>query len=199
MRQQQERQLKQPLPGPRDVWGISSVEWRNGFQDVRQQKQFHHCLDPSKENPPGEVVGLPGGNTMARRTPGIRSPSVRTGSPGSAILTRAKATGIRTPKTQNRQLPMDRARRATGNVGTPQQKMRSVIGGKVVTSSKSADAMRMQQRKPASSLAGAKPGIAGIATASRQMGSPAASAIASLARPLKRKPTRGGSRGSSRR
>jgi len=138
-----------------------------------------------------------------RRTPGIRSPSVRTGSPGSAILTRAKATGIRTPRTQNRQLVMDRHRRATGNVGKPQQKIRSVIGGKVVTSSKSADAMRMQQRKPASSIAALpsqKMQLSGIATASRQMGSPAASAIASLARPLKRKPTRGTtSRSSSRR
>ncbi len=144
---------------------------------------------------------------MARRSPGIRSPSVRTGNPGSAILGRAKAGGIRSRPPRNTQRVIEQHRKATGNVGKPQQKMRSVgRGGKVVTSSKSADAMNMQQRKPASSIAALpsqKMGLgqlSGIATASRQMGSPAASAIASLARPLKRKPTRGmTSRGSSRR
>jgi hypothetical protein len=141
---------------------------------------------------------------MARRSPGIRSPSVRTGNPGSAIVGRTKA-GVRSRSPRNTQRVIERARKAGGNVGTPQQKMRSVIGGKVVSSSKSAQAMNMQQRKPASSIA-ARPSqkmglgqLSGIATASRQMGS-AGTAVASLARPLKRKPTRGmTSRGSSRR
>ncbi len=149
---------------------------------------------------------------MARRSPGIRSPSVRTGNPGSAIGGRTTA-GVRSRAPRNTQVAIQRARKATGNVGKPQQKLRSIIGGKQVTSSKSAQAMNMQQRKPASSIAALpsqKMGqgqLSGIATASRQMGgsrqmgslSPA-SAVAGLARPLKRKPTRGmTSRGSSRR
>ena len=144
---------------------------------------------------------------MARRSPGIRSPSVRTGNPGSAIVGRTTA-GVRSRAPRNTQRVIEKARKAGGNVGKPQQKMRSIIGGKAVTSSKSAQAMNMQVRKPASSIAALpsqKMGLgqlSGIATASRQMGghgSPAASAVASLARPLKRKPTRGMSRGSSRR
>lgn len=142
---------------------------------------------------------------MARRSPGIRRPSVRTGNPGSAIVGRTKA-GVRSRSPRNTQVVIERARKAQGNV-KPQ--MRSIIGGKAVTSSKSADAMNMQVRKPASSIAALpsqKMGLgqlSGIATASRQLGrqlggSPA-SAVAGLARPLKRKPTRGMSRGSSRR
>ena len=137
---------------------------------------------------------------MARRSPGIRSPSVRTGRTGSAIVGRAKATGIRTPPTQNRQLPMERARKATGNVGTPQQKIRSVgRGGTVTTSQPVGRAGTVTTQKPASiPKAGLAAGRIGQKIA--EMGSPAASAVASLARPLKRKPTRGmTSRGSSRR
>lgn len=143
---------------------------------------------------------------MARRSPGIRRPSVRTGNPGSPIVGRTKAGGIRSRPQRNTQRVIERARKAQGNV-KPQ--MRSIIGGKAVTSSKSADAMNMQVRKPASSIAALpsqKMGLgqlSGIATASRQLagarGSPAASPVAGLARPLKRKPTRGMSRGSSRR
>jgi hypothetical protein len=148
---------------------------------------------------------------MARRSPGIRRPSVRTGNPGSAIVGRTKAGGIRSRPPRNTQRVIERARKAQGNV-KPQT--RSIIGGKAVTSSKSADAMNMQVRKPASSIAALpsqKMGLgqlSGIATASRQLGGrgsrqmggpPTASPVASLARPLKRKPTRGMSRGSSRR
>lgn len=147
---------------------------------------------------------------MARRSPGIRRPSVRTGNPGSPIVGRTKA-GVRSRPQRNTQRVIEKARKAQGNV-KPQT--RSIIGGKAVTSSKSADAMNMQVRKPASSIAALpsqKMGLgqlSGIATASRQMGGrgsrqmggpPTASPVASLARPLKRKPTRGMSRGSSRR
>ena len=146
---------------------------------------------------------------MARRSPGIRRPSVRTGNPGSAIVGRTTA-GVRSRAPRNTQRVIEKARKAQGNV-KPQ--MRSIIGGKQVTSSKSADAMNMQVRKPASSIAALpsqKMGLgqlSGIATASRQMGGPgsrqmggppAASPVASLARPLKRKPTRGSSRSSGR-
>ena len=186
---------------------------------------------------------------VARRpTPGIRSPSVRTGggggrsTAGSAIQSRAKTGGIRSPHTQHRGQAMEAARRATGHVGRAQQAIRSGIGrgAKLAKVGTAAEAFRQRKRNVAQA---STPQIKGGLTASqrtpaqktgltaagraslkqtpaqkqqrmasaqgrmgtlvsnfakRQRGGTAAGAVSALSRPLNRKPTRGGSRGSSR-